>query len=313
MREQAAEALFPQPAGGPEVETLSLSSGGLVSRPGKGARHLSPDNLANMIGPTRANIASHFASTSGERRNQGPLEAPEWEHLALVDPLLNRSDPAGWTRALNDHLNQSESEISRLMIRARSFRRPAGWNRCLDFGCGVGAFTRALAKHFHSACGIDISQNRIGQAKEINRDVSNCEFVCASDIDELLFPDNSFDLVLSRNTLHNLPSKALIEPFLGKLIRVLKPDGVLLFNMPVSMTRWRRLLRRRRVWRIMRALGVPRELLSRAGLHHMQSQVLSEDEVSGMLEPHGAGVCTADHYPSSNRGVSMKMFYVVKK
>ncbi len=141
------------------------------------------DNLANMIGPTRANIASHFVSTNGERRNQDALEAPEWEHLARIDPLLNRSGPAGWTRALNDYLNQSESEISRLMARARSFSRPVSWNRCLDFGCGVGAFTRALAKHFNSACGIDISQIRIGQAREINRDVRNCEFVCASEID----------------------------------------------------------------------------------------------------------------------------------
>lgn len=74
-------------------------------------------------------------------------------------------------------------------------------DRVLDVGCGKGFllydFTQAVPGI--EVAGIDISAYAIEHAKEEIRDVT--QVVSATN---LPFPDNSFDLVYSINTLHNL-------------------------------------------------------------------------------------------------------------
>ncbi|MEG4914787.1 class I SAM-dependent methyltransferase [Microcoleus sp. B7-D4] len=73
--------------------------------------------------------------------------------------------------------------------------------RILDVGCGKAFllydFTQAVPGI--EVCGIDISEYGIAHAKEEVR-----PFLKACSATELPFADNSFDLVISINTLHNL-------------------------------------------------------------------------------------------------------------
>jgi len=85
-------------------------------------------------------------------------------------------------------------------------------SRVLDIGCGKGFmlydFTRLIPGV--TVAGIDISQYAIANAKEEVR-----PFVEVGDARELPFEDDSFDLVISITTVHNLEredcKKALLE------------------------------------------------------------------------------------------------------
>ena len=72
----------------------------------------------------------------------------------------------------------------------------------LDCGCGPGTITLGLAEVVApaQATGIDLEPGMIEQAKAFaaERQVENVEFQQA-DIRDLPFPDNSFDIVLTRS------------------------------------------------------------------------------------------------------------------
>ncbi len=76
--------------------------------------------------------------------------------------------------------------------------------RILDVGCGKGFMLHDFHELMPEATvqGIDISRYAIENAMEDMR-----PFVSVGDAQTLPFEDNSFDLVISINTVHNLPLK----------------------------------------------------------------------------------------------------------
>src|SRR3954462_2001563 len=88
--------------------------------------------------------------------------------------------------------------LSRLMPTVRRLR-------ALDFGCGVGRVTRALATHFESVTGVDAAPAMITQARALNAEFSNCDFVANRAGDLKQFPSGSFDVVYSRLVLQHVP------------------------------------------------------------------------------------------------------------
>lgn len=99
--------------------------------------------------------------------------------------------------------------------------------RLLDCGCGPGSITIDLAEIVTSGevVGIDISESQIEQARNSakERGISNVRFETAN-INELPFPENSFDAIFSHAVLEHLgnPLGALKE-----MCRVLKSGGIL--------------------------------------------------------------------------------------
>ena len=72
----------------------------------------------------------------------------------------------------------------------------------LDIGCGKGFMLHDFKEDMPNCTvsGIDISEYAIGQAMP-----SVKPFLKVGSADKLDFPDNSFDLVISINSIHNLP------------------------------------------------------------------------------------------------------------
>lgn len=85
----------------------------------------------------------------------------------------------------------------------------------LDVGCGCGSFTVKLSQHCGRIVAIDPSQARIDQGKKENGR-PNISYLCM-DGRSLEYPDNSFDLVLERDTLHHVEEW---QKMLGEMIRV---------------------------------------------------------------------------------------------
>jgi SAM-dependent methyltransferase len=108
---------------------------------------------------------------------------------------------------------------------------PAARRRALDFGCGVGRFTRAMTAYFDRADGVDVAESMIAQARELNAGIEGLEFHVNQRDDLALFDDDSFDLVFSVIVLQHVGPELAVT-YVRELARVLVPGGLLVFQMP---------------------------------------------------------------------------------
>jgi SAM-dependent methyltransferase len=98
----------------------------------------------------------------------------------------------------------------------------------------VGRLTRALAEHFAECWGVDISPTMVTRAKEFNRDLPQCRFL-VNDRDTLeALPGSYFGFIYSSIVLQHMAER-YIRKYLAELVRVLRPDGVLVFQLPDSL------------------------------------------------------------------------------
>ena len=95
----------------------------------------------------------------------------------------------------------------------------------LDVGVGPGFYSIILAKRGFNVTAIDFSAGMLSEARNNAGHLAEKIIFMQMDAQQLLFPDNSFDVIVTRNLTWNLPEpvKAYSE-----WLRVLKPGGVLL-------------------------------------------------------------------------------------
>ena len=97
--------------------------------------------------------------------------------------------------------------------------------RILDVGCGTGFFTILLAKEGHQVTGIDLTPDMITHAKKLaEEEKADCQFA-VMDAENPDFPDEEFDVIVSRNLTWTLPDA---EHAYQEWFRVLKPGGVMI-------------------------------------------------------------------------------------
>jgi SAM-dependent methyltransferase len=228
----------------------------------------------------------------------------DWEELAADDPLWAvLTDPSrrrgGWDVA--EFLRTGEEEIQRLLARAAELGLPASFVRALDFGCGAGRLTLALAGRFQEAVGVDISERMVAEAQRINADCANCTFVVNESADLRCFQDASFDLVYSTLVLQHLPGRRLVAGYLAEFVRLLAPEGVAVFQLPASLGLLHRLQAGRRLYGLLRALGVrERLLLQKTPLTPMRMLAAPEDWVRHAVAAAGGSVVAVDPLDGSS-------------
>lgn len=100
--------------------------------------------------------------------------------------------------------------------------------RILDYACGVGEFSVALAQRGYSVKGFDISDKGIVVAQGLAnryRVADKAEFAVAN-AQELPYEDGEFDLVIGKAVLHHIIK---YRSTADELYRVLKPGGLVVF------------------------------------------------------------------------------------
>ncbi len=157
-----------------------------------------------------------------------------WNRLGESDPLWAvLSDPSkkGGKWSIDEFFGSGEHEIHALIQYLNSLEANPRRGRALDFGCGVGRLTQALAGYFTEVVGVDIAPSMIALAQRYNRHEDNCRYCLNETGDLSLFGDGSFDLVLSLLTLQHIrPDYA--QHYIGEFVRVLAPGGLLIFQLP---------------------------------------------------------------------------------
>ncbi|NJR80278.1 class I SAM-dependent methyltransferase [Sphingomonas corticis] len=101
------------------------------------------------------------------------------------------------------------------------------YDRVLDLGCGGGHVTYAVAPHVSDVVACDLSQGMLDAVatEAAGRHLSNVRTALASS-ERLPFADASFDLVVSRYSVHHWRDW---EAGLREARRVVRPDGCLVF------------------------------------------------------------------------------------
>lgn len=100
--------------------------------------------------------------------------------------------------------------------------------RVLDIACGAGYGSNLMAETAKTVTGGDISHETVDYSRAHYSDKTNLEFG-VMDVRKLPFEENSFDLVVSFETLEHIVEG---EQLLKEVCRVLSDDGVLAISTP---------------------------------------------------------------------------------
>jgi SAM-dependent methyltransferase len=171
-----------------------------------------------------------------------------WDHQAHADPMwaiLTDPSKAGGHWDADEFFATGIREIGVFMKQAAALKVPASRRTALDFGCGIGRLSQALADHFDQVHGVDISPKMIELAREHNRKGARCEYLCNAAGDLSHFADGSIDMIFSWITLQHMRPR-YAERYMQEFLRVLAPGGLLLFQYPskpvrlrVRLARWK--------------------------------------------------------------------------
>jgi SAM-dependent methyltransferase len=188
-----------------------------------------------------------------------------------------------------------DAEIEHVLSVADALRRPLARDRALDFGCGVGRLTRALGRRFDRAVGVDISEVMVARASRLNRQVPACEFRLNLAPDLAQLETGSFDFVYSSFVLQHLPSQSDIFRYVSDFLRVARPAGLVVFGLTESIAAPYSLQPRRRLYALLRRLGVSESwMLRRTPLTPMRMTAVPEPRVRAFLGQRGATALLAE-------------------
>ena len=155
-----------------------------------------------------------------------------WDRFGKSDPLwaiCTWEEKKGNKWNLNEFFAYGRREINGIMRDIDALSVHLSYKKALDFGCGAGRLTQALAKYFDEVHGVDIAPSMIELAKRYNCYGAKCKYHLNIANNLKLFPDNSFDFIYTSQVLQHMEprySKGYIREFL----RILKSNGLLVFH-----------------------------------------------------------------------------------
>lgn len=165
-----------------------------------------------------------------------------WDEFGRRDPLwailtAPQKRNGGWDRS--EFFRTGQLEMADLMRRIESLPIKLARKRALDFGCGVGRVTQALAFYFDECVGVDIAPSMLKLAKRFNKLGSKCKYVLNQSPNLGLFAAGAFDFVYSNIVLQHIKPEFSLA-YIREFIRILAPGGLVVFQLtsePASLPR----------------------------------------------------------------------------
>ncbi|MCM8782281.1 MAG: class I SAM-dependent methyltransferase [Candidatus Omnitrophica bacterium] len=161
-----------------------------------------------------------------------------WDEFGKTDPLwavLTFPDKKGKKWDINDFYETGVKEIEDVIRHVESHGIHIPRRKALDFGCGVGRLTQALAKYFDEVYGVDIAPSMIELANKYNRYGERCKYLLNDTADLKIFPDDFFDFIYTNITLQHMAPR-YSKKYIKEFLRVLAQRGLLIFQLPSHKT-----------------------------------------------------------------------------
>jgi SAM-dependent methyltransferase len=157
-----------------------------------------------------------------------------WQALGEEDPLwaiLTSPGKRGHGWDPGEFMATGRADVTFVMDRLAERGLAISRERALDFGCGVGRLTQALAEHFVECEGVDLARAMIEHAQRRNRLGDRVRYHHNPAGDLRVFGDRSFDFALSLFTFQHMEPR-LMRGYLHEIVRILRPGGIAYFSIP---------------------------------------------------------------------------------
>src|SRR5262249_54336126 len=125
-----------------------------------------------VTGYLRSSVRILFPFEPGTAHMELKEVQRHWDAFGKTDPLwaiLTQPDKRHGKWKYDEFSAWGEEEIGRIRRHAEALAFPLRWGRALDFGCGAGRLTQALARHFRECDGVDIAPSMIALAQKYDR------------------------------------------------------------------------------------------------------------------------------------------------
>jgi ubiquinone/menaquinone biosynthesis C-methylase UbiE len=210
-----------------------------------------------------------------------------WDALAAADTEVYVGHPA-----------RGEAELASLFGRLGA--DPRG-GVCVEVGCGPGRMTGALAARFDRVVAVDVSPAMLARAAaEVEAENVDFRQVSGERLDGL--EDSVADTAVCYLVLQHLPSRAVVQSYVGELGRVLRSGGEAFVQLPV--------LDGGLVPRLWRLLRTPVARLSKPELRGVR---LTRREVERAVADAGLTVVATDTGPDSPYRFSTDVFLRLRR
>ncbi len=159
-----------------------------------------------------------------------------WNTFGKQDPLwaiITRADKKGKKWDLDEFFKTGDRKIHQLFDMLKEQKIQVNKGSALDFGCGVGRLTLALASHFQQVSGVDIAESMIELANRYNKYPERCKYFVNTKDDLSLFSERSFDFIYTVIVLQHMRQE-YAKSYIAEFVRLLKPAGVGVFQMPAK-------------------------------------------------------------------------------
>jgi 2-polyprenyl-3-methyl-5-hydroxy-6-metoxy-1,4-benzoquinol methylase len=177
-----------------------------------------------------------------EAMNITKMEA-NWNAWGIQDPMwaiLSDPDKKGnkWDEA--EFFQSGIREIDDLLGKVTALGIALVPEAAMDFGCGLGRLSQALANHFARVDGYDVSPSMIAKAQALNRAPTKVFFHHNPKTDLSHVEGQRYDFIYSSLVLQHIPTR-FQRLYLAEFTRLLKPGGSAVLQ-TVEAAGWRSLL-----------------------------------------------------------------------
>lgn len=158
----------------------------------------------------------------------------QWDVLGKTDPfwaVLTADDKRDNRWSIEEFFASGEREIDEVTAYVESLGVELDRGRALDFGCGPGRLTQALANRFAAVWGVDIAPSMIEQAERYDRHHGTCHYAVNERADLKMFESESFGFIYSVIVLQHIKPRYQ-RAYIREFVRILAPGGVLVFQLP---------------------------------------------------------------------------------